>query len=119
MTGRAPVHLYTLSQLKRKGLKPRDRRERATLVAYNADFEPVTPGAERSLLRLAGPRTGKGVRDGVLRHLLWQLVRLPRQLRLDPLAGGHHAVDGALMALECAREMAATYEREYAGQEQS
>jgi DNA polymerase III subunit epsilon len=70
VAGSAPRHLYTLSQLKRKGLKPRDRRERAgCVVTEYHDLVSLYDIGE------ALPRRGETERQRTARLAAWPRIQ--------------------------------------------
>ncbi len=68
--GCAPDHLYTLSQLKRKGLKPRDRRERAGCVV--TEYHDVVSLYD---IGQALPRRGETERQREARLAAWPRIQ--------------------------------------------
>jgi DNA polymerase III epsilon subunit-like protein len=68
--GSAPDHLYTYSQLRRMGLKPRDRRERAGCIVTT--FHDVVPLYD---IREALPRRGETQRQRAARLAAWPRIQ--------------------------------------------
>src|SRR6266567_382206 len=70
VAGCAPRHLYTLSQLKRKGLKPRDRRERVGCVVTEYDDVVSLYDIGQAL-----PRRGETERQREARLAAWPRIQ--------------------------------------------
>ncbi len=70
VAGCAPSHLYTLSQLKRKGLKPRNRRERVGCVV--TEYHDVVSLYD---VREALPRRGETERQREARLAAWPRIQ--------------------------------------------
>jgi len=70
VAGCAPSHLYTLSQLKRKGLKPRDRRERVGCVV--TEYHDVVSLYD---IGQALPRHGETERQREARLAAWPRIQ--------------------------------------------
>ena len=68
--GRAPEHLYTFTQLKRKGLKPRDRRKRDGYIV--TEFHD---GVSLYDIREALPRRGETERQRAARLAAWPRIQ--------------------------------------------
>jgi hypothetical protein len=68
--GRAPDHLYTLSQLKRRGLTPRDRRARDGCIV--TAFRQVVSLYD---IREAQPRRGETERQKASREAAWSRIQ--------------------------------------------
>ncbi len=68
--GRAPEHLYTFTQLKRKGLKPRDRRKRAGYIV--TEFHD---GVSLYDIGEALPRRGETEKQRAARLATWPRIQ--------------------------------------------
>ncbi len=143
VAGRAPDHLYTFSQLKPRGLKPRNRceqddcivtafhdvvslydirevlRDQVTLVAYNVAFDQARLAQSARRYRLQELTQVWECAMEAYAAFCGNWSDYHGSYTWIPLVGGHRAVGDALAALERVREMVAVYEREYAEHEQS